>query len=265
VRGPRGTVVVLGVLRGGARLDLAMHRDQVRTRSVSGEMLPDGVGLVRLARFQKRTVDEVSEVLAQLRDERGGPLAGIVVDLRDNPGGYLRQAVAVADLWLADGTIVSTIDRGEAAQQDRAQALGTDKETPLVVLINAGSASAAEILAGALQDLHRATVVGYTSYGKGSVQQFFELSDGSALKLTTARYLTPSGRSIHGLGITPDIAFADADGPFGDDRLAPLFALHPADAAPLDGDPELHAAWAVLRDPDAAKAWSVAARTPPPD
>ena len=200
-------------------------------------------------------MDEVSEQLALLKEENEGPLSGLVIDLRDNPGGYLRQAVAVADLWLADGTIVSTIDRGRDSQQDRAQAVGTDKATPLVVLINGGSASAAEILAGALQDLQRATLLGYTSYGKGSVQQFFELADGSALKLTTARYLTPSGRFIHGSGIKPDLVLGDGNAPFDAERMAPLFALHPTDVEEVETDPELHAAWALLRDPEGAGRW----------
>lgn len=255
VRGPRGTMVLLGVTRGEERMELAMRRDQVRTRSVHGRLIGHGVGWLRISRFQKRTVDEVSELLGQLKDERGGPLSGLIIDLRDNPGGYLRQAVAVADLWVADGTIVSTVDRGAASQEDRAQTAGTDIETPLVVLINGGSASAAEILAGALQDLQRASLVGYTSYGKGSVQQFFELADGSALKLTTARYLTPSGRFIHGSGIEPDVALGAAGTPFDAERLAPLFDLHPTTADEVAADPELHAAWALLRDPAGTRAW----------
>ena len=255
VRGPRGTLVLLGVLRGEERMDLAMRRDQVRTRSVHGQLIGQGVGWLRISRFQKRTVDEVSEALAGLREARGGPLAGLVIDLRDNPGGYLRQAVAVADLWVAGGTIVSTIDRGAASQDDRAQAAGTDGDTPLVVLINGGSASAAEILAGALQDLNRASLVGYTSYGKGSVQQFFELSDGSALKLTTARYLTPSGRSIHGSGIEPDVVLGVAGAPLDAERLAPLLELHPAPSDEVGADLELHAAFALLQDPEGTRLW----------
>ena len=264
VRGPRGTMVLLGIARGDGRIDLAVRRDQVRTRSVQGGLLADGIGHVRIARFQKRTIDEVSELLALLREENGGALSGLVIDLRDNPGGYLRQAVAVADLWVADGTIVSTIDRGAESQQDRAQAAGTDKETPLAVLINGGSASAAEILAGALQDLQRGTLVGYTSYGKGSVQQFFELSDGSALKLTTARYLTPSGRFIHGSGIEPDLTFGARGASLALGNREGLPAA-PSDAADiLDADPELQIAWALLKDPTATRAW-FADRAPKPE
>lgn len=266
VRGPRGTLVLLGVARGEEVLEFAVRRDQVRTRSVFAALIGDGIGWLRISRFQKRTVDEASEALAELREAQGGELRGLVVDLRDNPGGYLRQAVSVADLWISDGTIVSTIDRGDASQDDRAQAAGTDLTLPLVVLINGGSASAAEILAGALQDTGRAKLIGYTSYGKGSVQQFFELADGSALKLTTARYLTPSGRFIHGSGISPDLVLGDVGTPFDSERFQVLFDAHPPTHDEVDADPELHAAWAYLRDPAATEAWfgPPAAPTPEP-
>lgn len=255
IRGERGTVVVLGLLRGEENLDIAVRRDQVRTRSVATALLDGGVGWLRIERFQKRTVDEVSEGLAELRKEQGGALTGLIIDVRDNPGGYLSQAVAVADLWVGDGLIVSTVDRSAAAQKDRAQAPGTDQRTPITVLINGGSASAAEILAGALQDQKRASLVGYTSYGKGSVQQFFELTDGSALKLTTARYYTPSGRSIHGSGIDPDFPLGEGGHVTPGLDLAPLFAHRPTDVELLTADPELHVAWTLLLEPAATRAF----------
>ncbi len=258
IRGERGSVVVLGLLRGEEALDVAVRRDQVRTRSVATAMLEGGVGWLRIERFQKRTVDEVSEGLAALRKEAGGPLAGLVVDVRDNPGGYLSQAVAVADLWVGDGLIVSTVDRSAAAQKDRAQAPGTDSRTPIAVLVNGGSASAAEILAGALQDQQRASLVGYTSYGKGSVQQFFELTDGSALKLTTARYYTPSGRSIHGSGIAPDLSLGDAGQVTPTVDLAPLFEARATEGEQLLADPDLRVAWSLLLDPEGTRAFFAA-------
>ena len=209
IKGRRGTIVVLTLLREGAEVDIPVRRDQVRTKSVKARMVGAGVGWVKLERFQRRTADELKRALAELRDENGGPLTGLILDLRDNPGGYLNQAVAVADVWLNEGLIVSTLGRERAEPPGRARSPGTDKETPIVVLVNGGSASAAEIVAGALQDQARATLVGYTTYGKGSVQQFFDLPDGSALKLTTARYYTPSGRSIHGSGIEPDLPLGE--------------------------------------------------------
>ena len=261
IRGDRGTVVVLTVVRDGREhpLDISVRRDRVHTRSVNSGMLPGNVGLVKIERFQRQTVDEVRRSLAELEEEaEGGTLDGLLVDLRGNPGGYLSQAVAVADLWVADGRIVSTVDRRSAAQHEDAHRAGTDGQTPIAVLVDGGSASAAEIVAGALKDHDRATVIGYSTYGKGSVQQFFDLSDGSALKLTTARYLTPAGHNIHGSGITPNLVL----GPPGSREpvydLGPLLDAHPIPHE-LWGDPSLHVALAWFADGARVEAWFAAA------
>jgi len=249
IRGERGTLVVLTLMRRGESepRQLSVERGQVRTPSVKSRRVED-IAWIQVQRFQRRTSAEVGKALADLRKD--GPLAGIVLDVRGNPGGYLSQAVELADHWIATGPIVSTIDRGPHGQRDEAHREGTDLDTPLVVLIDGDSASAAEVVAGALQDTGRATLLGYNSYGKGSVQQFFELSDGSALKLTTARYLTPAGRSIHGSGIVPDLPL----GPKGADE--PAFALAPL-LAPLGPAPrgtevdlELQTAIALIRQPE---------------
>ena len=248
IKGRRGTVVVLTVQRGEEELDFPVRRDQVRTRSVESRLADGGYGWVKLSRFQRRTADELRRAVTELREENGGPLAGLVLDLRGNPGGYLNQAVAVADLWLADGVIVTTLGRQGKEPDGKARATGTDRDLSLVVLVDGHSASAAEIVAGALQDHGRALLAGYTTYGKGSVQQFFDLPDGSALKLTTARYYTPSGRSIHGSGIEPDLPLGrrGVPDPSVEEALADQASPDWAEA-----DVELRAALAWLRDGDA--------------
>lgn len=260
IRGDRGTVVVLTIAREGREhpLDISVRRDRVRTRSVRSGMLPGNIGLIKIDRFQRQTIDEVRRSLAELEEQaEGGAVDGILLDLRGNPGGYLSQAVAVADLWVEQGKIVSTVDRRSTAQHEKAQKTGTDSETRLVVLVDGGSASAAEIVAGALKDHDRATVIGYTTYGKGSVQQFFDLSDGSALKLTTARYLTPAGHNIHGSGITPNLALAPAGSREPAHDLGPLLDAHPIPHE-LWGDPALHVALAWFEDGPRVEAWFAA-------
>ena len=145
-------------------------------------------------------------VLADLHEQTEGPFSGLILDMRDNPGGLLDQAVKVADHWVAQGLIVYTKGRLESQRQEfRAQSAGTQGEYPIVVLVNGGTASASEIVAGALQDHHRALILGTQSFGKGSVQTIIPLNDGSGLRLTTALYYTPGGRSIQEVGIAPDI------------------------------------------------------------
>lgn len=250
IKGRRGSIVVLTVVRGEKELDFPVRRDQVRTRSVESRLLGDGLGWAKVSRFQRRTADELRRALAELKETNGGPLTGLVLDLRGNPGGYLNQAVAVADLWLSEGIIVSTVGRERPEPAGRARASGTDREVGVVVLVDGGSASAAEIVAGALQDHGRAKLIGYTTWGKGSVQQFFDLPDGSALKLTTARYYTPSGRSIHGSGIEPDVSLGPRGGlgPDFDVEVALAGAPSPDWAA---GDPELRLAMAYLVEGEA--------------
>jgi carboxyl-terminal processing protease len=161
---------------------------------------------VRVRSFQERTADDLEDEMKRLQDQSGGRFAGFVLDLRDNPGGLLDQAVKVADFWLSDGLIVYTQGRVESQRQEfRARRDDEGPSYPMVVLVNAGSASASEIVAGALQDQKRALLLGAGTFGKGSVQTVYPLEDGSGLRLTTALYYTPSGRSIQAVGIEPDI------------------------------------------------------------
>ncbi len=261
IKGRRGTIVVLTVRRGEGELDFPVRRDQVRTHSVESRLLGDGYGWAKISRFQRRTADELRRAITELKEQNRGPLTGLVLDLRGNPGGYLNQAVAVADLWLAEGVIVTTVGRDRPEPAGRARSAGTDRDLPLVVVVDGGSASAAEIVAGALQDHGRANLVGYTTWGKGSVQQFFDLPDGSALKLTTARYYTPSGRSIHGSGIQPDLLLGERG--MTDPDFDVTTVLADADALPdwVLADHELSVALAFLKEGSALAARVRAARS----
>lgn len=207
MRGPKGTTVSVTVLRKGELepLEFTLIRDRIPIESVRYSLLKPGYGFVRITNFSVNTADDLEEALDGL--ESGDvPLKGLVMDLRYNPGGLLDQAVAVSDFFLDEGEIVSI--KGRQKRNSRVYRAHTDdkKRTyPLVVLINGGSASASEIVAGALQDNKRALVLGTTSFGKGSVQSLETLRNGNGLKLTIARYYSPSGRSIQAEGITPDI------------------------------------------------------------
>jgi len=208
MRGPKGEAITLSIQRLGATelQDFTIIRDIIQIQSVKSDLLQDHYGYVRISQFQDRTSNDLKEHLLDLRQANGGSLDGVILDLRNNPGGLLDQAVAVADLFLTQGLIVYTEGRDAEEQMTfAAQQVGTEPESPLVILINAGSASAAEIVAGALQDHDRAVILGEQSFGKGSVQTIIPLSDNSGLRLTTARYFTPSGRSIQARGISPDI------------------------------------------------------------
>jgi len=185
--------------------DVTLTREIIKIRSVKSKMLEPGYGYVRVTQFQERTDDDLERALKALDKEAGG-LQGLVLDLRNDPGGLLTQAVKVSDLFLESGLIVYTDGRLENQRQKYfAHKPGTWSDFPMVVLVNSGSASASEIVAGALQDHKRALVLGTTSFGKGSVQTILPLDDNSALRLTTARYYTPNGRSIQATGIVPDI------------------------------------------------------------
>jgi carboxyl-terminal processing protease len=163
-------------------------------------------GYIRLSHFQEKTDSEFGKAIKALEEENKGPLKGLILDLRNNPGGLLDQAVKVSDRFVDSGVIVSIDGRREEQKMKfYAHAQGTMPHYPLVVLVNNGSASGAEIVAGAIQDLNRGLLVGTKTFGKGSVQTIFPLKDGSGLRLTTAKYYTPNGRSIHNKGITPDI------------------------------------------------------------
>ena len=210
MRGKKGTAITIEIFREGFEKPQAfsIQRDVVKVASVDGRLLEPGYGYVRLRSFQERTADDLHDQLVKLTKQNGGkPLDGLVLDLRDNPGGLLDQAVRVADEWLSDGLIVYTKGRVAAQRQEFRAAPETEGTYPIVTLVNAGSASASEIVAGALQDQHRALVLGTTTFGKGSVQTVFPLQEGSGLRLTTALYYTPSGRSIQEVGIAPDIEF----------------------------------------------------------
>ena len=214
MRGELGTKVTLLLMREGfeAPLQLALLRDRVRVQSVEWRLYPEGRGYVRIKSFQERTDEHLGKALASLKEANGGKeLQGLVIDLRNNPGGLLDQAVRVADRFLGEGLIVSTQGRGgKELEASRAHLAGTEPAYPLVLLVNGGSASASEIVAGALQDHGRAVLLGTKTFGKGSVQTVIDLDDGSGLKLTIARYYTPEHRSIHGKGIEPDLLLAEA-------------------------------------------------------
>jgi carboxyl-terminal processing protease len=207
MRGLKGTKINLTIRREGAAdlIELSLTRDIIRVQSVKSRSLEPGYGYVRLAQFQERSDRDVQRALEKMAAEKSG-LKGLVLDLRNNPGGLLNQAVRVSDLFLDSGLIVYTDGRIESQKQKFfAQKEGTWMDFPVVVLVNGGSASASEIVAGALQDHKRAVVLGTKTFGKGSVQTILPLDDNSALRLTTARYFTPKGRSIQATGIVPDV------------------------------------------------------------
>ncbi len=206
MRGPKGSAIELTIVREGIPqpFTVTLKRDIIKVKSVRSRELEAGFGYIRVAQFQNNTGEEFRKTLAQLQSK--GPLKGLVLDLRNNPGGVLQASVEVADTFIRDGLIVYTEGRLPSAKsQFSAQPDDLASGVPLVVLINGGSASASEIVAGALQDHKRAVIMGTDSFGKGSVQTVVPLSENSAIKLTTARYYTPNGRSIQAQGIVPDI------------------------------------------------------------
>jgi carboxyl-terminal processing protease len=210
MRGPVNTKIKLRVMRKGAEkpLEIAITRDIIRVRSVRSRTEGDDVAYIRITQFNEQTTDGVKKMIADLTAQiPADKLKGFILDLRNNPGGLLDQAISVSDIFLDRGEIVSTRGRNvEETQRFNARAGDLTKGKPIIVLINGGSASASEIVAGALQDHKRATVLGTRSFGKGSVQTIIPLGAGNgALRLTTARYYTPSGKSIQAKGITPDI------------------------------------------------------------
>lgn len=208
MRGPRGSKVSITIMRDSFEKprEFVLVREIIKIRSIKARTLEDGFGYLRVTQFQERTAEDMVAALEALRKENGGTLAGLVLDLRNNPGGLLDQAVKVSDAFLDNGLIVYTEGREEGSQMKFvAHQKGTEPHYPMVILINGGSASAAEIVAGALQDHRRGVVMGTQSFGKGSVQTIIPLGDKSGLRLTTARYYTPNGTSIQARGIIPDI------------------------------------------------------------
>jgi carboxyl-terminal processing protease len=238
IRGAPGTLVRLGIGREGlaSPLDLDIERALVTVHSVRFEMLEAGIGYLRISQFSDTTGADTSAALRALEEQAGGKLRGLVLDLRNNPGGVLDAAVEVSDAFLDRGTIVSA-DGRSAESRFRMEAVRGDlaRGAPVAVLVNGGSASAAEIVAGALKDNGRAKLLGQKTFGKGSVQTVLPLEDGQALKLTTSLYFTPSGVSIHEKGIQPDVVLPEPE---------------PAaigQAPEGEADPEIHAAVAFLK------------------
>jgi carboxyl-terminal processing protease len=220
MRGPRGTKIMIQILRSTwtTPKPFVIVRDAIHVPSVTLRSLEPGLAYVRLTQFQERTAHDLDDRLRAL-EQSDGALRGLVLDLRDNPGGLLDQAVKVADLFLEEGRIVFTEGRGEGNRMEwYAHREGSQPRYPIVVLVNGGSASASEIVAGSLQDHKRALVVGTETFGKGSVQTIIPLDDGSGLRLTTALYYLPSGRSIQEVRIHPDIVIE----PYSDAQLEAL-------------------------------------------
>jgi len=208
MRGKVGTDIVLTIIREGEEkpLNITITRDIIKVKSVRARNLGDGFGYLRISQFQARTGENLAEAIEKLKKENDGKLKGMVLDLRNNPGGVLNAAVDVSDAFLETGLIVYTQGRiADSEMKFNATPRRLLDGAPLVVLVNGGSASASEIVAGALQDHKRAVIVGTRTFGKGSVQTILPLNEKTALKLTTARYYTPSGRSIQAEGVTPDI------------------------------------------------------------
>jgi len=206
MRGKQGTEITISVRREGVPrlIDVPLVREVIQIRSVKSKTLEDGYAYIRVTQFQDRTSHDLDAALQKLGQENG-QLQGMVLDLRNNPGGLLSQAVKVSDLFLSSGMIVYTEGRLESQRQKYFAHPGGYTDIPMVVLVNGGSASASEIVAGAVQDHGRAVVLGTKTFGKGSVQTILPVDGGAALRLTTAMYFTPNGRSIQVTGIAPDI------------------------------------------------------------
>jgi carboxyl-terminal processing protease len=239
LQGPAGSPIRLTLARGDALpFELSVTRAPVRIDTVAGHLLDGGVGYVRIFYFADATPEELEQALTGLKRQNGAALAGLVLDLRGNPGGVLESGIAVADDFLDDGVIVRSVGRDQDANfVARATPGDLLAGRPIAVLVDSGSASAAEIVAQALKDNHRATLIGRRTFGKGSVQTILPLSDGGALRLTTARWSGPSGTSLAGVGLAPDLAL-----------IAPESGVT-ADSAARDSD--VAAALDLIRAPEA--------------
>ncbi len=208
MRGKPGSELILTVVREGEEkpLDISIIRDVITVKSVKGKILEPGYGYARISNFQSHTAEDLRKQIEKLQQENEDDLRGLILDLRNNPGGILNAAVGVSDLFLDSGLIVYTEGRiKDSRLKFTAKPSDMLSNAPIIVLVNGGSASASEIVAGALQDHDRAIIMGEKTFGKGSVQTILPMNDAAALKLTTARYFTPSGRSIQASGIEPDI------------------------------------------------------------
>jgi len=224
MKGPAGTKVAIEIMRDGfqAPLSLTLLRERVRIQSVEWKVLdaPRGVVQVKVKAFQDRTDRALKKALDDARAQLKGEIRGLELDLRNDPGGLLDQAVKVADRFLLSGVIVTTEGRDKrSVEVERAHEKDTEPAYPMIVLVNKGSASASEVVAGALQDHGRAVIMGTQTFGKGSVQTIIDLEDGSGIKLTIARYYTPKHRSIQELGITPDVVVPEAAPPARSEEL----------------------------------------------
>ena len=249
MRGPKNTKVRLTIKRENPAqlLDVTLTREVIKIQSVKSHTLPGGYGYLRITQFQEHTDDDVEKALHQLEKDTGG-MRGLVLDLRNNPGGLLTQAVKISDEFLDSGLIVYTDGRLENQKQKYfAHKSNTWGDFPMVVLVNGGSASASEIVAGALQDHKRAMVLGTQTFGKGSVQTILPLDENSALRLTTARYYTPNGRSIQAKGIEPDVVMeegkqvakgGDASGTMLREANLPRHLQRPNDAKDQETTPD---------------------------
>ena len=252
MRGKEGTSVKIGILREGSAepLQFTLKRARVELRSVRSELLEPGMGYVRISQFSETTADDLDAALKDLRKHNAAPLKGLVLDLRNNPGGVLEAAVAVSDTFLDSGVIVTAKGRTPESKFEMDATPGDALNgAPIVALINGGSASAAEIVAGALKDNHRAKLMGRTTFGKGSVQTVIPLEGDRAIKLTTSLYYTPSGISINHRGIAPDIEL----------ERDPKPSSAPADAPLLQRDAEVRRAVQELKVPTIGGSGSVSA------
>ncbi len=243
LRGAPGTKITLGILHADAKapVTVALTRERIHIGSVKTRMLEPGYAYIRISQFQEDTAADLDRAIESLQ-KKHGPLRGAVLDLRSNPGGLLTSAVGVSDAFLDSGTIVTTKGRLKQADLDFSATPGDLLQgAPMVVLVDNGTASAAEIVAGALKDNRRALLLGQRTFGKGSVQTILPLTDSTALKLTTARYYTPDGTSIQAAGITPDIALGNLSvttsaTAIGDDEHESDLPNHLAGNSPIDDD-----------------------------
>ena len=254
MRGKEGTTVKIGILRQGSAepMQFTLKRSRVELRSVKSELLEPGMGYVRISQFSETTGDDLNAALKDLHKRNGAKLLGLVLDLRNNPGGVLEAAVSVSDTFLDAGIIVTAKGRTPESKFEMDATPGDALSgAPIVVLINGGSASAAEIVAGALKDNHRAKLMGRTTFGKGSVQTVIPLSGDRAIKLTTSLYYTPSGISINHRGIAPDIELP-RESKIESEKV-------PDDAPLLQRDPEVRRAVQELKVPAAGGRGSVSA------
>jgi carboxyl-terminal processing protease len=283
MRGLKGTKVTLTIMREGfdKPKEFPLMRDIIQVKSVKFKMLDEGFGYIRIAQFQEKTDDDLIKAFHELKQSNGGNLRGLVLDLRNDPGGLLDQAKLVAGHFLNDGQLVVYTEGREKDSKMQLFANKGDKEPhyPIVALINGGSASASEIVAGALQDHKRAVIMGTQSFGKGSVQTIIPLSDNSGLRLTTARYFTPSGRSIQAKGISPDIVVekleltatekketmhireSDLENHFETDKKAPEEEKKIEKMPAYKTDELVKSDYQILRALDLLKGWDILKKT----